>query len=224
MSPRAPLLATLSAVALLTLAGCSTFSKPDGAVTGPFYAPANVRGVAVLPVEIRRVAILPVAADGPLITEESLITLDRTLATTFNRAGRAELSPVDRTTFARIAGGNRSLVSTSVLPNDFLNRIAKITGADAVLFVDVTAYAPFPPQVLGLRSRLVSVKTGEPLWNFDNVFTANDPTVVNAARRHILRAPVSTQAPADLSLTVLQNPERFADYASSATWATLPTR
>jgi hypothetical protein len=95
--------------------------------------------------------------------------------------------------------------------------------ADAVLFVDVTAYSPYPPLALGLRTRLAPIRETEILWATDLHFSAADPSVANSARRHALSLAKSS-GPADLSHTILQNPTRFAGYAAAATFATLPPR
>lgn len=223
MTPfRSPALLPILAGAL-ALAGCGTPLKKDGAVSGPFYAPANVQSTDRLPAAIRRVALLPCAADGPALTEDSLIQLDAILSASLTRAARAEVSPVGRDALNRLAG-RRALVSTSLLPAGFMSRAAALTGADAVLLVDVTAYSPYPPQIIGLRGRLVDIGTGVQLWGFDSVFNAADPAVANSARRHVLKPESATETPADFSRTILQNPSRFADYAATAMWATLPPR
>jgi hypothetical protein len=211
------------ALAALALAGCDTLPKADGARTGPFYAPANVRGVARLPETLRRVALLPCAPADPRLTEDTLLDLDRILATALTRAARAEVTPLGRDAFARLAGRPR-LLSTGMLPTDLLARVSAATGADAILLVDATAYSPYPPLALGLRARLIDAKTGEPLWNFDNVVSTTDATVVNSARAHALRRTPAAGAPGDLSHAILQNPLAFADYVADAAWATLPPR
>ena len=212
-----------AALALLALAGCNSIPRLDGARFGPYYVPLNVHGSARLPADLRRIVILPSAADGPAISESTLDSLDGVLRTTLTQAARAEISPLDRDVLAQLSQ-RRQLVSTSVLPRDLTARLAEKTGADAVLFVDITAYSPYPPLALGLRAKLIDLKTGEIIWAFDNLFSAADERVVNSARKHVLVPTGTTGTPSDLSYTVLQNPSRFADYAASATWATLPPR
>ncbi len=214
----------LAAAVLPGLTACtSLIPKPDTAVTGPFYAPANVRKIDRMPEHIRRIALLPCAAVGPRLNSDTLDQLDRVLGAALTGAARAEVAQVPRERLALLTG-RPELASTAVLPVDLLPRIASETGADAILLVDVTAYSPYPPLVLGLRARLVDAKDGNSLWNFDNVFSATDPTVVNSARAHALGRTTSTATPADFSYAVLQNPLIFADYASVTTWRTLPAR
>jgi hypothetical protein len=218
-----PLLSLPLLLGALALAGCSSLPKIDGARFGPFYTPPNVHGVAQLPETVRRIALIPCAGSDPQLTETTLRELDGILATTLTGAARAEITPLSSAQLAHFGARSR-LVSTSVMPVDFLKRIAAETGADAVIFTDVTAYSPYPPLVLGLRSRLVDIKSGAMLWNFDNIFSANVPSVANSARAHVRNRPSATLNPADLSYTILQNPLSFADYVAGATWATLPPR
>lgn len=223
LKPR--LLRFLLAPALLALAACGSMPRKDGALAGPFYTPANVRAADRLPEGVLRIALLPCASADTRLAETTLRELDQALATALARAARAEITPVARESLPRL-GGRPGLLSTSVLPADLLARVAAETGAGAILFVDVTAYSPYPPLVIGLRARLLEIGGGstEALWHFDNVFTLADPAVVNSARAHVLRRAAASTGPGDLSLTILQNPLMFADYAAEATWATLPAR
>lgn len=222
MTFRLPSALSLLGLSLL-LGGCSVIPRPDGAVHGPFYVPANVHGVERMPDTVRRVALLPCAGADPVLTESTLRDLDRALAASLVASARAEVAAVSREDLPRL-GARRGVLSTGALPPDLLARVASETGADAVLFVDVTAYSPYPPLVLGLRSRLVELSSGKSLWNFDNLFSANIPAVANSARAHIRGRSSATLNPADFSYTALQNPLAFADYATAALWATLPPR
>lgn len=201
--------------ATLLLAACGTIPKSDGARSGPFYTPANVRAVDRLPAGLRRIVLLPCAAGDPRLTETTLLDIDRLLASTLTASARAEIVTIP----------NRArILSSASLPAGFLDRVARETGADAVLLVDVTAYSPYPPLVLGLRARLVEPGAVKNLWNFDNVVSTADPAVVNSARAHALRRTAASGAPGDLSHAVLQNPLAFAGYVCEATWQTLPPR
>jgi hypothetical protein len=212
------------AAAASLLAGCAaTLPKTDPALAGPFYTPSNVQTAPKLPEAVRRIAILPCAGADSRLTEDTLVDLDRILATALTRSARAEITQLDRAALARLAKRPRVL-STSVLPADFLPRLAAETGADALLLVDVTAHSPYPPLVLGLRARLVDLKTGEQLWNFDNIVSTTSPAVVNSARAHVLGRTSAPKTPGDLSYSILQNPVAFADFVAEITWATLPPR
>ncbi len=221
----AALLASLAA--LVTAPGCATVQKrADPARTGPFFTPANVRAADTLPADITRIVLLPVAAAAPGLSDTTLRELDEALAAALVESARAEVTPISRERLSRLAG-RPALRSTDALPPDLPAKLAAETGADAVLFVDLTTYSPYPPLRVGLRARLVRLDPlafADPLWSFDNVFSAADPAVTNSARAHALLREKSAPGPGDLSHAILQNPRTFADYVAGATWATLPPR
>jgi len=216
----------ITAIALLSLAlvSCSVLPKPDGAVAGPFYTPTNVKAIAKIPAEVRRVIVLPVAG-GPAMTEETLLKLDAICQGELTRTARFEVVPLSRNALAEITG-LRQISSVEKLPTILIDKLFNIYnsyGADAVLFIDVTTYTPYPPLVLGLRTKLARVTDGEIIWAADNVFAAAEPAVANSARHHAL-ALGSDRGQVNLSHTILQNPQRYAGYVAAATFLTLPPR
>jgi hypothetical protein len=217
----------LLAALALGLSGCAKLPiKRDGAKAGPFFTPANVKVSAPrLPATIRRVLLLPVSADGLAIPEENLTRLDAAFLTELTRAARFEVVTLTRDELARVTG-SRQLNSTAPLPPGFIDRLFNIYNqyaADAVLFVDLTSYSPYPPLAIGVRARLAPIRETELLWAADLTFSAAEPPVANSARRHALSLAKSS-GPANLSHTILQNPTRFAGYVAAATFDTLPLR
>lgn len=92
------------------------------------------------------------------------------------------------------------------------------------MFVDLTVLRTRRPLVLGVRAKLATTaEEAELLWGFDNVFSANDPTVASSARRHYLMHD-DRMVPVDRSDAVLQSPSRYATYVAEATFTTLPIR
>jgi hypothetical protein len=165
--------------------------------------------------------VLPIA-DGGKLTEEMLLTLDQTLFQAATQSQRFECVQVSREACARLSG-SRALLSTDPLPYDLFSRLATLYAADAILFVDVTDYQAYPPLSLGVRAKLARLDDRSYLWTFDQVFSAAVPAVANAARRHWLGIqPPGT--PGDMSANVLQSPIRFAAYAFSASFGTMPPR
>lgn len=217
-----PRIAVLALFCLL--AGCSALPKRDGALVGPYFTPANVKTLAKMPAEIRRVVVLPVSG-GPTLTEETLLSLDSVCQSELNRTGRFEVVPLTRDALAAISGV-RQINSVEHLPVALLDKLLNIYnsyGADAILFIDVTTYSPYPPLKLGLRTKLARVSDGEIIWATDNVFNAAEIPVANSARHHA-ESLGTDRGRTDLSHTILQNPQRFAGYVASATFLTLPPR
>ncbi len=212
----------LAALAFGWTACASQRPLRDGARSGPFFTPTNVTASPALPAHIRRVLLLPLAAEGATISEENLDRLHAAFLTELNRAGRFETVTLSRDHLARLTGA-RQLPSTAQMPAGFLDRLFNIYNeyaADAILLVDVTSYAPYPPLTLGIRAKLAHVRDSDILWAADLLFSAAEPAVANSARRYALTLGSSPH----LERSILQNPARFAGYAASATFQTLPPR
>jgi hypothetical protein len=168
--------------------------------------------------------VLPVAG-GPALTEETLVKLDSVCQSELTRTGRFEVVPLSRDALAAIIG-TRQISSIEKLPAVFLEKLFNIYnayGADAILFIDVTAYSPYPPLLLGLRTKLARVTDGDIIWAADNVFAASEPAVSNSARRHA-QGLGTDRGLTDFNHTILQNPQRFAGYVAAATFLTIPPR
>ncbi len=219
-TPRITVFALLS----LALAGCTLIPKIDRTLNGPFFTPSNVKAAAKIPADVRRVIILPVYG-GPALTEQTLLKLDAVCLSELTRTARFEVVPLSRDELAKITG-TRQISSVEKLPAVLVDKLFNIYntyGADAVLFVDVTAYSAYPPLLVGLRTKIAKVTDGEIIWATDNLFAAAEPAVANSARRHA-EGLGTDRGRTDLSHTILQNPQRFAGYAAAATFLTLPIR
>lgn len=210
----------------IALFGCGQLPKRDGAKAGPFFTPTNVKSsVTAMPANIRRVLLLPISADGIALSEENLNRLDATFYSELTNAARFEVVTLTRDELARVTGA-RQLNSTASLPPAFIDRIFNVYNqyaADAVLFIDLTTYSPYPPLAVGLRARLAPIRQSEILWAADILYSAENPAVANSARRHALALGKSS-GPTDLSHSILQNPTRFAAFTAATTFSTLPTR
>jgi hypothetical protein len=212
----------LMLAAFSTGSGCKSIPRPDGMIVGPFYRPKNIRASATMPHSVARIVMIPLT--GPdSVSAESLSGIGIAFANEFTRTGRAELTLLDSDRMQRLVG-ERGVSTTAPLPADFLARLRAGTAADAVLFVEVTAFRAYPPLTLGIRGRLVTTDSQESLWACDELFDAAAPSVRNAARRHAARPAPQPGAPGDLSHTILQSPDRFAAYVAASLLSTLPAR
>lgn len=219
MNTLKPLLAATTAALAAFGGGCAhPHSVADAARLGPFFAPGNFSGDPHLGI-LRRVVVMPVWAGGPGAAPESVAALDEVVLASLQRQNRFEI-----VTFSRDECRRRyladALASSGELPADLLETLRRDYAADAVLFVDATVYKAYKPLALGLRAKLAAIDGSRLLWTFDQLFAADDPAVANAARRHFIGRDRS--APADLTGAVLLSPSKFAAYATTAMFATLP--
>ncbi len=209
---------TFAAALLALLAGCATPALNDPARVGPFHGPVNYIGEPSLG-GLRRVVLLPVCG-GTLAPQETVAAFDPVFAAALQRQNRFEIVVLAREDCLRKFRAPE-FSSVAALPRDFLTTLKRDFAADAVLFVDLTAFRAYRPLAIGLRAKLATLDGTRLVWTFDDVFSADNPAVANAARRHSLTGDRG-DVPADLSPAVLQSPARFADYAATAMFTTLP--
>lgn len=205
------------ALALVGVSGCAHPGPQDPARTGPFFTPTNYSGDANLG-EIRRVVIMPLWA-GSMATVEAAASLDPVILAALQASQRFEVVALSREDILRRFRAE-SFSSAAALPHDLLTALQREFAADAVLLLDLTVYRPHRPLALGFRAKLATLESARLIWTFDNLFSAEDASVANAARNHFL--DLDQRIPADLTHSALQSPSRFAAYVSTAMFATLP--
>jgi hypothetical protein len=209
------------ALGALLAGGCMTPPITDASRQGPFFTPKNFVGDPRLPGTMHRVILLPVHG-GESAPAEAVEALDGVFATALEKQMRFEVVTLSREE-CQASYGRPDLGSTAALPHDFLSDLARKFGADGVLFVDLTAYQPYRPLILGIRAKLASVSDRRLVWSFDEVYSAADPAVENAVRHFYLNTGTGPM-PLDLTSSALQSPTRFAAYVAEATFKTLPPR
>lgn len=220
-----PRLIAFIAIAL-GFVGCAEMPRPEVTLAGPFFTPTNIKAISArMPEDIRRVLVLPIATCGPILAEENLTNLNTAIATELGRTARFEVVTVTRDELATLSG-KRQLSSVEALPTSVAQKLFTPNNSyavDAVLFVDLTTYSPYPPLNVGLRTKLARIRDQQIIWAADLIYDAALPTVANSARRHAKNLK-NDAGPTDLSHTILQSPSRFTAYAAAATFDTLPTR
>lgn len=210
-------LALAAAGMAVTLGGCMTPGPANPARTGPFYVPANVKAEPTL-AGIRRVVVLPVWS-GDAAPAETAAELDKLVVAALQEAQRFEVVSLSREAALRKFRAE-SFGSAAALPHGFLAELQRDLSVDAVLFVDITVYSAYRPLALGLRGKLALIDGPRIVWAFDNVYSADDAAVANAARNHFLGA--DQRAPVDLTHGAIQSPSRFATYVLASMFSTLP--
>lgn len=203
---------------LAFLAGCAGVDVLDPVHRGPFFVPKNHAGEPSLG-GLRRVLLLPVCG-GKLASAEVATTFDPVFAAALQGENRFEVVTLSREECLR-RFRTPEISSAAALPHGMFAQLKEEFAVDAVLFVDLTVFEAYRPLALGLRAKLAAIDGSRLIWTFDNVFSADDPTVANAARRHYLKGDRPGQ-PLDLSSGALQSPGKFAGYAAATMFATLP--
>lgn len=208
---------------LIFVSGCETITMTDS-VFGPSYVPTNVSVASPrLPENCRRVAMLPLAAASADATwEQGRQDLEPVVRTELTKCGRFEAIFVSTSQMSEWTT-KRSWRATDVLPADMLARVHSETGCDAILFIELSDYRPYPPVAIGWKARLVEWPSRRDLWAVDEVFDSGREKVVNAARRYQMEQQKLSGALQE-SRSILASPRRFAQYTLQALFETLPAR
>jgi hypothetical protein len=205
--------------AALALAGCASLPLPHRhELHESVYAPENFTAVTVLPADVRRVVLLPLDRDGHATPEISR-ELDGIRIASLQQRGRFEVVHLTRAECRRMFG-EESFNSAEELPHGFAERVAREFAADAVLLIDLTAHRAHRPLMLGLRAKLATADGVRLLWVFDEIFDASSPAVATAATEHFH----DPKAPVQGGEAALRSPGRFATFATTAMFATIPQR
>ena len=213
----------LGGAVLLLAAGCVSTREGimDDLRETQYFTPASFSAEPRLPASLRRVLLLPVCG-GTLMSSETAGTLEEVFAAELQRQLRFEVVRLSRAECQRRFGAPE-FSSVAALPHDFLPVLGREFGADAVLFVDLTAYRAYRPLALGVRAKLATVAQTRLVWSFDEIFSADNPAVSNSVRRYFAATDPSG-APMNAGHGALQSPGKFATYVAAATFNTLPPR
>lgn len=218
--------AALGILAGGNLAGCKIIEQAQDPSynRGPFRTQYNF---ALAPGAetnaLRRLAVLPLHGGEPGANESlehGRLTLQPLLLESLRQSHRFEVVSYPGIPPARLEGASSFRV-TDTLPHDAWTRLAQESGADAVLFSQLTAYQGYPPLLLGLKLTLVRMVDGQVLWEFDDVFNAGEPATKNSARRYF-RDQAGLDSTLDGTSLVLNSPRRFSLYALGSAFSTLP--
>jgi hypothetical protein len=223
LSARPPRRRVWLALATLILAGCASF-KPEDAVVGPDFVPANVyRAASRLDPAMRNLAVLPLATDPEIAdSDDGKTALEPVLRTQLARQQKFELTTVSPQQL-REWTGRANWTAEEELPPDFFVNLRQKLHCDGVLFCRLTHFQPYPPLVLGWRLKLVDVESCQVIWAVDEVFDAREKPVANSARRY-QQASQSFGSVSPDSQVILTSPGRFASYSIEAALKTLPDR
>ncbi len=215
--------AGLTALAMALLAGCSSPGTSAKSDPGLKDYPRNFTGDAFMPERVKRVVLFPIWS-GEIATEESAAALDAVFAAALERGSRFEVVLLPREDCRR-RYGVESISSAAALPPGMLTELDRDFNAEGVLLVDLTAYRPYRPILLGLRAKLILFADARVAWACDDIFSASNPAILNGLAKFYRSAGAGNGSPpVNYTEAALISPSRFADYAATAMFATLPRR
>ena len=184
------------------------------------FRPTNLFPRERLPTYFNRVVVLPCFHDDS--SSHALTYADELFFQELSQARLFEpviLSP-DK---SKELFGKERISSTSALPGDFFEVLQQDFAANGALFVELHSYKPYRPLSLGVRAKLVDLKSGEFMWAIDETFDSGDGSVMVALKeyqnRHYVRA-VSKKT----SGSILMSPRLFCKFTANSVFSTLPKR
>lgn len=200
-----PSTALLSACALATLvaAGCNMPRAPRQKAINSYLAePEDLASV-------RRIMVLPFHAEAGVEIDRSRVR--DAFVTELQKLRRFEVIPLteaaheDDTLLASLSHGR--------LSTDAIVQLCERYALDGVFLGSITAWRPYSPPHLGLRTQLVSVHSGASVWAVDAIYDANDRTTIGDLQHYFERSVHDDGTLHGWRLTLL-SPNRFQAYVA----------
>ncbi|HAW97398.1 MAG TPA: hypothetical protein DCX67_02585 [Opitutae bacterium] len=202
------------------LCSCRRFEQEKIVAQAEPFAPRNLYPIERLPSYFNRVAVLPCHysdMDSPILEY-----VDEIFHQELSQERIFETVRLKPAQMREIFGVER-VASNLPLPENFLRRLEETTGANGVLFVDLDSYRAYRPISLGVRSKLVDLKTGEYMWAIDETFDSGHAGVIAGANAFQQKSQVRAIS-AKTSGSVLHSPRVFAKYVATTCFSTMPNR
>ncbi|MFL2938614.1 MAG: hypothetical protein ACJZ7A_05900 [Opitutales bacterium] len=205
---------------VLVFSSCRKFEQEKVLARAEPFVPTNLYPVERLPTYFNRVVVLPcyhADPDSPLLDY-----IDDVFHQELAQERIFETIRISTDQMHRLYGLGR-ISSSSDLPENFLRTLDEQTGANGVLFVDLDSYRPYRPMSLGVRAKLVDLKSGEFMWAIDETFDAGHAGVIVGASMFQEKAQVRALS-SKTSGSVLHSHRVFSKYIASTVFSTLPMR
>ncbi len=205
---------------VLAFSSCRKFEQEKVLARAEPFAPTNLYPVERLPTYFNRVVVLPcyhADPDSPLLDY-----IDNVFHQELAQERIFETIRISTNQMRKLFGLER-ISSSSDLPENFLRTLEEQTGANGVLFLDLDSYRPYRPMSLGVRAKLVDLKSGEFMWAIDETFDAGHAGVIVGASMFQEKAQVRALS-SKTSGSVLHSPRVFSKYIASTVFSTLPMR
>jgi len=184
------------------------------------YQPKNLYPIERLPAYFNRVVVLPNFHTDPssqvLSFSNDIFLKELSKVGIFETVYLSEKSCLEHF-------GQKRFSSAESLPENFLNILTEKYGANGALFIDLHTYSPYRPLSLGVRAKLVDLKSGEFMWAIDETIDAGSASVMVTANNYQRTDHVQAIS-GKTSSSVLQSPRFFCKFVAHVIFSTLPSR
>ena len=205
---------------VLSMVSCRKFKQDAVVSKAEPFVPQNLYPIERLPSYFSRVAVLPCFYpdfNSPLLDfADNVFNQELSQERIFETV---RLSPA----YMKSTFGEVRISSSSRLPENFLSTIEAETGANGVLFVDLSSYQAYRPMSLSVKAKLVDIKSGEFLWAIDETFDAGHANVIVGAAVFQEKAQIRALSEKTRGST-LHSPRVFCKYIASTIYSTMPMR
>jgi len=186
------------------------------------YHPGSLFSAPSWPSSVRRVVVLPVACGLTDLPADYFSAHDSIWRSALQASHRAEFVFLPRTELARLIG-KTSFSTSENLPAYFWEKLVAHTGADAVVFLEVTQFSPYGTIEIGFRARITEIHSRVTIWAAEDVIQFDAVSVSQVLKdglnRKDSRSPIASEV-SGVRLT----PSRAVSYISLDLAQTLPPR
>ena len=172
--PARRIAAALAALAAAVLAGCAGGAH----ATKPVNCYLAERGDLA---NVRRVMVLPFAQEAGV--QADCARVRDAFVAELQKLRRFEVVPLPAD--AREDDELNASLARGRLSTDAIVRLCNRYALDGVLLGSVTAWRPYTPPHLGMRTQLVSVHSGAPVWAVDAIYDSSDRTTVDDLQHYV---------------------------------------
>lgn len=205
---------------VICFTSCRKFEQDKIIAEAEPYKPTNLYPMERLPKYFNRVAVLP--CYHPDSSSQVLSFCDDIFLKELSKVGIFEPVGIS-TNFCFNAFGKDRISSTESLPDNFFTLLNENYGVNGVLFIDLHSYKPYRPLSIGIRSKLVDLKSGEFMWAVDETIDGGNASVMVAANTYQRGHHVQSLSQ-KTSSSILQSPRLFTKFAAQSLFSTLPAR
>jgi hypothetical protein len=199
---------------------CNKFEQEKIVAEAEPYIPSNLYPTERLPTYFNRVAVMPCFHIDP--SSDVLNFGDEVFFKELSKVGIFEPISVSRK-FCSDSFGREQISSSDALPDNFLKRLSEQFGANGVLFIELHSYKPYRPLSIGVRAKLVDLKSGEFVWAIDETIDTGDASVMVSANLY-QRGKYVQALSQKTSSSILHSPRLFTKFVAHTLFTTLPNR
>jgi hypothetical protein len=196
-------LATTACLLATLLSGCQLSQQERPKLINSYLAePADLANV-------RRIMVLPFHAEAGISVNN----------TQLRDAFVAELQKLRRFEVVPLALGAREddtlneSLSRGRLSTDAMVRLCDRYSLDGVFIGSVTAWRPYTPPHLGLRTQLISVHSGASIWAVDTIYDTSDRTTISDLQHYVSKTLNDDGNLHGWEMTLL-SPAKFTSYVA----------